>query len=176
MSIVAVNSSDGSPRWDAPPSDASCSSSAPVESKWCMNLRIYRFWGFAQITRKWLWLWRLWCLKWDAQSKDLFTPSDCVNATTTLLWHQQCCLSLKRMESLEYGLQPHSGVTPLISMRTLLLASSHICGIIDSDTRCKQAPSLSFLALAYRKPYFCTLRNQINRQLFENSWPTVSKK
>ena len=47
--------------------------------------------------------------------------------------------SLKTMESLENGLQPHSGATPLFSMRTVLLALSQRCCIIDADARCKWA-------------------------------------
>ena len=47
--------------------------------------------------------------------------------------------SLKTMESLENGLQPQSGVTPLFSNRTESLASSQSCQSIDTDAWCKRA-------------------------------------
>ena len=47
--------------------------------------------------------------------------------------------SLKTMESLKNGLQPHSGATPLFFMRTVLLASSQTCHSIDADAWCKRA-------------------------------------
>ena len=56
---------------------------------------------------------------------------------------RQCCdncaktlailFSLKTMESLENGLQPHSGETPLFSMRTVSLASLQSCHSIDTN-------------------------------------------
>ena len=50
--------------------------------------------------------------------------------------------SLKTMGSLENELQLHSGVTPLISMRTESLASSQSCCSIDTDAWCKRAHRL----------------------------------
>ena len=47
--------------------------------------------------------------------------------------------SLERMESLENRLKPHSGATPLFSMRTELQASSQRCRSVDADACCKQA-------------------------------------
>ena len=41
--------------------------------------------------------------------------------------------SLKIVELLENGLQPHSGVTLLLSMRTELLVSSQSCCSVDPD-------------------------------------------
>ena len=41
--------------------------------------------------------------------------------------------SLKTMELLENWLQPHSGVTPLFSLRTVSLASSQSCWSVDTD-------------------------------------------
>ena len=41
--------------------------------------------------------------------------------------------SLKTIKSLENALQPHSGVTPLFSMRTVSLASSQSCRSVDAD-------------------------------------------
>ena len=52
-------------------------------------------------------------------SYGLFIPNVSVNAVMTLA----ILFSLKTMESLENGLQPHSGATPLFSMRTELQAS-----------------------------------------------------
>ena len=43
------------------------------------------------------------------------------------------------MKSLENGLQPHSGASPLFSMRTESLVSSQSCRSVDPDTWCKQA-------------------------------------
>ena len=43
------------------------------------------------------------------------------------------------MESLQNELQPESGVTPLFSMRTELLALSKSCHIGDADAQCKRA-------------------------------------
>ena len=48
-------------------------------------------------------------------------------------------ISLKTMESLKNGLQPHSGVTPLFSMRTVSLASLQSCRSNDIDAWCKRA-------------------------------------
>ena len=47
--------------------------------------------------------------------------------------------SLKSVESLENRLQPHSGATPLFSMRTKLQASWQSCRSIDADAQCKWA-------------------------------------
>ena len=46
-------------------------------------------------------------------------------------------LSLEKVESIENGLQPNSGVTPLFSMRTASLASSQSSYSIAADTWCK---------------------------------------
>ena len=51
--------------------------------------------------------------------------------------------SLKSVESLENRLQPHSGVTPLFSMRMELQASLQSCHSIDADAWCKWALMLS---------------------------------
>ena len=45
--------------------------------------------------------------------------------------------SFKTMESLENRLQPHSGATLLISMRTELQASLLCCRSVDADVWCK---------------------------------------
>ena len=47
--------------------------------------------------------------------------------------------SLKLVESLENRLQPHSGATPLFSMRTESQASSQRCRSIDAEAWCKRA-------------------------------------
>ena len=63
--------------------------------------------------------------------------------------HQrQCCdnsgmtlailFSLKTVESLENGLQTHSGAIPLISIRTESQASSQSCRSVDADAWCKR--------------------------------------
>ena len=59
----------------------------------------------------------------------------CHNSAMTLL----ILFSLKIMELLENGLRHRSGVTPLFSMRTVLLASSRSCHSVDADAWCKQA-------------------------------------
>ena len=46
--------------------------------------------------------------------------------------------SLKTMEPLENGLQPHSGVTSLFLMRTESLASLQSCHSVDADALCKR--------------------------------------
>ena len=48
-------------------------------------------------------------------------------------------LSLKSVESLENGLQSHSGANPLFSMRTELQVSSQSCRRVDADDWCKWA-------------------------------------
>ena len=53
----------------------------------------------------------------------------CDNSATTLV----ILISLKTMELIKNGLQPHSGVTPLFSMTTVLLASSQSCRSVDAD-------------------------------------------
>ena len=53
--------------------------------------------------------------------------------------------SLKRMESLENALQPHSGATPLFSMRAVLLASSQSYRSVDAW--CKRALLYTFRKL-----------------------------
>ena len=62
---------------------------------------------------------------------------------------RQCCdnsamtlpipFSLKSVESLENRLQPHSGATPLISMRMESQASSQSYRSVDADAWCKWA-------------------------------------
>ena len=64
----------------------------------------------------------------------LFMPSISINAAMTLA----ILFSLKTMESLENGLQPQSGATPLFLMRTESLASLQNCRSIDADTWCKR--------------------------------------
>ena len=59
----------------------------------------------------------------------------CDNSTMMLA----ILLVLKTMDLLENGLQPHSGVTPSFSMRTLLLATTRSCRSIDPDVQCKRA-------------------------------------
>ena len=63
-------------------------------------------------------------------------------------------ISLKAGESLENGLQPHSGVTPMFSMRTELQASSHSCHNVDADAWCKWALTSAF-ALSINTTIFC---------------------
>ena len=46
---------------------------------------------------------------------------------------------LKTVQLLQNGLQPHSEVAPLFSMRTESLASSQSCHSVDADAWCKQA-------------------------------------
>ena len=52
-------------------------------------------------------------------------------------------VSLKSVESLENRLQPHSGVTPLFSMRIESLASSLSCRSVDADAWCKRTLRLN---------------------------------
>ena len=47
-------------------------------------------------------------------------------------------VSLKTMQSLKNGLQSHSKVTPLFSMRAVALASSQSCRSVDTDARFKR--------------------------------------
>ena len=47
--------------------------------------------------------------------------------------------SLKSVESLENTLQPHSGGTPLFSMKTESRATSQGCRSVDADAWCKWA-------------------------------------
>ena len=58
-------------------------------------------------------------LGWGS-NKSPFTLSVSINAVKTLTTF----LSLNTMKSLQHGLQPHFGVTPLYSMREMSLASS----------------------------------------------------
>ena len=46
--------------------------------------------------------------------------------------------SSKTKRSLENGLQPQSGVTPLFSIRAILLASLHSSRSVDADAQCKR--------------------------------------
>ena len=64
--------------------------------------------------------------------KGPFTPSDTDNAEMMLA----ILLSLKIMELLQNGLQPYSGATPLISMRTLWLVLILMLGV-DTDAWCR---------------------------------------
>ena len=69
------------------------------------------------------------------QYKGLFTPSVSINPAMTLA----IMFLLKTIKSLENGLQPHSGVTPLFSMRIESLTSLQSCCSIDADAWCKHA-------------------------------------
>ena len=71
-------------------------------------------------------------------SKGTFTPNVSVNVVIMLA----ILFSLKTMKLLENGLQPHSGVTPLFSMRIVSLASSQSCCNVDADAQCEQALNL----------------------------------
>ena len=71
--------------------------------------------------------------------------------------HQHCdnsammlviLFSLKSIELFENRLQPHSGATPLFSMRTISLASLQSCSSIDADAWCKRALRLRKKSLA----------------------------
>ena len=53
--------------------------------------------------------------------------------------------SLKTMESPQNGFQPHSGVTPLFSVKTLPVVSWLSCRSIDADARCKRALNQSVI-------------------------------
>ena len=52
---------------------------------------------------------------------------------------------LKSIETLENGLQPHSGATSLFSMRTELQVSSHSCHSVDADAWRKWALRVNIL-------------------------------
>ena len=69
--------------------------------------------------------------------------------------------SLKTMESLENGLQLHSGATPLFSMRTILLASSQSCRSIHTDAWCKGALNVNTITCCHR-PQFLTFDPNAN--------------
>ena len=56
--------------------------------------------------------------------KGPFTPSVRVNAVTNSAMMLAVLFQLKTMELFENGLQPHSGVTPLFSLRIVSLVSS----------------------------------------------------
>ena len=56
------------------------------------------------------------------------------------------------MELLENGLQLHSGVTPLFSMRALSLASSQSCHSIVSDAWCKRALKIGMRLIVVQVP------------------------
>ena len=58
----------------------------------------------------------------------------CDNSVMTLA----ILFSMKSVESLENRLQPHSGATPLFSIRTESQASSLSCRSVDADAWCKQ--------------------------------------
>ena len=67
-------------------------------------------------------------------NKGLFTSSVSIDLAMTLA----ILFSLKTIKSLENGLQPHSGVTPLFSMRIESLTPLQSCCSIDADAWCKQ--------------------------------------
>ena len=77
--------------------------------------------------------------------------------------------SLKSVESLENGLQSHSGATPLFSMRTGSQVSLQSCCSVDADAWCKWAliqPSRSYVEdktshLAYAKQAVSHTRDQL---------------
>ena len=72
--------------------------------------------------------------------------------------------SLKTMELLENRLQPHSGVTPLFSIRTESLVSSQSCGRIDADAWCKRA--LKCLLFRMILTIFYTMSEEWERKIF----------
>ena len=77
-------------------------------------------------------------INWQWQSGPVYTKRQhqrCDNSAMTLA----ILFSLKSMESLENRLQPHSGVTPLFSMRTESQESSQSCCSVDADAWCKRA-------------------------------------
>ena len=59
-------------------------------------------------------------------------------------------LSLKTMESLQHGLQLQSGVTPLFSMRTVLLVSLQSCHSIEADAWNKQTLTVPISTWKYK--------------------------
>ena len=71
----------------------------------------------------------------NVSTKGPFIPSVSVNAAMMLA----ILSSLKTVESLENGLQTHSGAIPLISRRRESQASSQSCRSVDADAWCKRA-------------------------------------
>ena len=75
----------------------------------------------------------------------------------------QCCnnsamtlamlFSLKTMESLENGLQPHSEATPLFSMRAVSPVSSQSFHSIDFEAWCKRARKVKWLQTLIWSPF-----------------------
>ena len=78
-------------------------------------------------------------LQYFVKSKDPFTPKRQRQRCDNSLMMLAILFSLKTMESLANILQPHSGATPLFSMRTELQASSQSCRSVDADAWCKRA-------------------------------------
>ena len=73
------------------------------------------------------------------------------------------------MVSLENGLQPHSGVTRLFSMRSVLLASLQSCGSGEADAWCKRALRVcSHPGMAYLTKGTFTL-SEIERENYPSS-------
>ena len=72
--------------------------------------------------------------------------------------------SLKTVDSLQNGLQPHSGVTPSFSMKTLLLATSQSCGSVDSDAGCKQTLTESHI-YSKRYAFLCKRTKFVKKQI-----------
>ena len=66
------------------------------------------------------------------KTEGLFTLSVRGNGATTVIM-LAILFSLKTMESLKNGLQPLSGAPPLLSMRTVSLASLQSCRSVDTD-------------------------------------------
>ena len=97
----------------------------------------------------------------------LFTPNVSDNSMMTLA----ILFSLKTIELLENGLQPQSGATPLVSIRTVSLASSRSCDSIDADTWCKQALNMVIRWLPFiksqitRVPHAKIIDSNINKPL-----------
>ena len=73
--------------------------------------------------------------------KGPYTPSASINTTAT----PAIQFSLKTMELLKNGLQPHSGATPLFSIRAVSQASSQSCCSVDADSWCRHAPRVHLL-------------------------------
>ena len=84
----------------------------------------------------------------------------CDNSAMTLA----ILFSLKTMELLENRLQPHSGVTPLFSIRTESLVSSQSCRCIDADAWCKRA--LKCLLFRMILTIFYTMSEGWERKMF----------
>ena len=72
------------------------------------------------------------------QSRPFYTKrqSQCCDTSVMML---AILFSLKTIESLQNGVATYFPVTPLFSMRTVLLASSQRCRKVEADTRCEKA-------------------------------------